>query len=180
MPDLAAPLRATFDRLLAEEGAALGRVARVYARDPGEAADLAQEIAVAVWLALPQFRGESSERTFVFRIAHNRGISFAARRRARERTTPLGAGDEDATDPRPTPEEALDVRRRRDALLRALAELPLGARAVIALDLEGLTHQEIADVLGSTPNSVAVRLHRARAVLRERLSTMPTERSPHE
>ena len=39
--------------------------------------ELVQEIALAIWQALPRFRGECSERTFVFRIAHNRGLIFA-------------------------------------------------------------------------------------------------------
>ena len=67
-------VQAQLERLLAAHGAGLHRVARAYAKNPAEAADLAQEIAVAVWRALPGFRGQCSERTFVFRIAHNRGI----------------------------------------------------------------------------------------------------------
>ncbi|MBL8609380.1 MAG: sigma-70 family RNA polymerase sigma factor [Myxococcales bacterium] len=166
--------RALFDRLLAEHGPGIRRVARVYARGGAEEADLAQEIAVAVWRALPAFRAECTERTFVYRIAHNRGITHVEGRRLRA-TTPI----EDAPqvpDPRPSPEVALDAARRRDALFRALAELPVGSRAVITLALEGLSHAEIADVLGSTENSVAVRLSRGRAELRERLRTLEAGR----
>jgi RNA polymerase sigma-70 factor (ECF subfamily) len=165
-----AQTKATFERLLAQYGKSIARVARVYARGQAESADLMQDIAMAVWLALPGFRGECSERTFVFRIAHNRGISFAERARVRARVN-QGNGDEsEIAEARPGPEELLDAARRSEALWRALATLSVGARAVISLELEGLPHAEIAEVLGSTPNSVAVRLSRARTELRQRLT----------
>jgi RNA polymerase sigma-70 factor (ECF subfamily) len=145
-------------------------VARVYARSPAESADLAQDIAMAVWLALPQFRGACSERTFVFRIAHNRGIHHAERLRVRARVTSEGEASSEVADPAPGPDEALEAARRSEALWLALGRLPVGARAVLSLELEGLSHAEIAEVLGSTPNSVAVRLSRARSELRHHLT----------
>lgn len=163
--------RAKLERILAEHGASLRRVARVYAGGPVESADLAQEIALAVFRALPSFRGEASERTFVHRIAHNRGIAHAVARRTRDAVTPIAPAPPDARDPSPPPDEALDAARRSEALLAAIATLPVGSRAVITLALEGMSHSEIADVLGSTANSVAVRLSRARTELRALLET---------
>jgi RNA polymerase sigma factor (sigma-70 family) len=69
------------DELLAAHGAALSRLASSYVRRQDEREDLLQEIVVAIWRALPRFRRESSERTFLFRIAHNRAITYVARRR---------------------------------------------------------------------------------------------------
>jgi RNA polymerase sigma-70 factor (ECF subfamily) len=68
------------DALLDAHGAALGRLAASYARDPVEREDLFQEIVVAIWKALPRFRGECSVRTLIFRIAHNRGIAHLVKR----------------------------------------------------------------------------------------------------
>lgn len=163
-----AVLRARLEALLEEHGPGLRRVARAYTTSAAEAADLAQEIAVAIWRALPTFRGDCSDRTFVFRIAHNRGISGAESRSVRERTTPLVTAPA-AADPRPSAEEAIDAQQRREALWRAIGELPVGARAVLTLALEGMSHAEIAAVLGTSTNSVAVRLSGARAELRKRL-----------
>src|SRR4051812_24224887 len=118
--------RERFEALVREHGAGVRRVARVYARGPAEAADLEQEIAIAIWRALPGFRGECSERSFVFRIAHNRGISHHEAARAREKTTPLVEPPQVA-DTRETADVALDGARRRKALWDALATLPLGA-----------------------------------------------------
>jgi RNA polymerase sigma factor (sigma-70 family) len=60
---------------------ALGRLAGSYVRSAAEREDLLQDIALALWQALPRFRGECSERTFLFRIAHNHCIDHITRRR---------------------------------------------------------------------------------------------------
>jgi RNA polymerase sigma-70 factor (ECF subfamily) len=78
--------------------------------------------------------------------------------------------DDDALmDTKPGPERAAIAAGDRDHLLRAIRELPLGLRQVISLALEDLPNAEISAVLGITENNVAVRLTRARAVLRDRM-----------
>jgi DNA-directed RNA polymerase specialized sigma24 family protein len=79
-------LEAQFDRMLSEHGAAVSRLAYSYEAVGGIREELVQEIALAIWQALPHFRGECSERTFVFRIAHNRGLTHVSRRRPRQRS----------------------------------------------------------------------------------------------
>ena len=93
-------LQRRFTELLGANGPALGRLAASYTRSAGDRDDLFQEIALAIWRALPRFRGECSERTFIFRIAHNRAISHIAQR------SPISAleGELDPADPRPNPE----------------------------------------------------------------------------
>ena len=142
-------------------GAGLSRVAASYAFSPQEREDLTQEIALAIWRALPSFRGDSSERTFVFRIAHNRGLSLVSRRRTEMRTEPI-----EIADPGPDPEARAHQAQRRQRLLVAIRSLPVGFRQVLTLALEGLPHVEIGDILGIAENNVAVRLSRARNALR--------------
>ena len=84
-----ADLERRLNALLAVHGSSLSRLAGSYVRGAGDCDDLLQEIIVAIWRALPRFRGECSERTFVFRIAHNRAIAHITRRR-------LPLADEDA------------------------------------------------------------------------------------
>ena len=72
-----------FARLLDAEGAALRRLAAAYEADAGRREDLVQETCVAIWTALPRFRGASSLRTFVFKIAHNQALKHVARDAAR-------------------------------------------------------------------------------------------------
>src|SRR5258708_17598514 len=73
-----------FDRLFAANGPALTRLAASYTNTQADRDDLLQEIAMALWQAWPRFRGECSERTFLFRIAHNRAIACLARARSQE------------------------------------------------------------------------------------------------
>ncbi|MBI1849731.1 MAG: sigma-70 family RNA polymerase sigma factor [Planctomycetes bacterium] len=155
-----------FHEMLQAHGPALWRLAGSYERRASDREDLYQEMCLALWRALGVFRGECSERTFVFRVAHNRAITRRVRRRATARDLDE-AGD--VADPRPRPDEALHGAERRERLAEAVHALPLGLRQVITLGLEGLSQSEIGDVLGVSENVVAVRMHRARAALRERL-----------
>jgi RNA polymerase sigma factor (sigma-70 family) len=154
-------------RLLQEHDRALRRMTASYERDPSRRQDLIQEIWLAVWQALPRFRNECSERTFVFRIAHNRAVSHIDHWQRRQ--TDLLDEDAAIAAPGPDPEKALSQRQRQDRLQAAVQELPIGLRQVVVLTLEGLTNAEVADIVGITENNVAVRLTRARATLSRRL-----------
>lgn len=159
--------------LLSAHGAALARTASAYERDPSRRADLVQEIALALWQALPRFRGEASEKTFVLRIAHNRGISHSVRRK----TLPGPLPEEfDPPDRAPGPEAQAARNEQREQLVAALARLPLAPRQLLALALEGLSHREIAEVLGIRENAAAVRLTRARQALRDELGRTEARR----
>ena len=163
------PLTTRFEALLEAHGAALARLAAAYAGDRDESDDLLQEICLAIWRALPSFRAECSLRTFVFRIGHNRGLTWRGRRRP-----PAESLDRIAELQDPTPSADLLAERatRLERLRGALRQLPETQREVVVLSLEGCTPPEIADVLGVSENTVAVRLTRARKSLR---ALLPTE-----
>lgn len=158
---------AEYLRIIGEHEPAVRRLAASYEREPARREDLVQEIWLALWQALPSFRGECAERTFVFRIAHNRAITHV-RHWVRRQTDAL---EEDAgiAAGTPDPERAAAEHQQRERLQAAVRQLPLGLRQAIVLRLEGLSQREIADVLGITENSVAVRLTRARAALARQL-----------
>jgi RNA polymerase sigma factor (sigma-70 family) len=134
--------RAAYEDLLRRYVTPLRRLASSYERDPPACEDLFQEIALALWTALPGFRGDSSECTWLYRVAHNTAITFATRRRrARSR--------EQSTDEVPEPARGATQERdvldqqRRARLWAAIHELPLGDRQLIVLHLEGLSAQEV-------------------------------------
>lgn len=171
-------LEERYDRLLREHGAALRRVAASYEADSSRRDDLFQDICLALWRALPSFRGESSERTFAFRIAHNRGLSHGWRQGRKNliEGTPIASGADGASEEDPRladerwdPEAATLAVDRRRRLRAAVRSLPLGPRQVLTLTLEGLPQREIAEVLGISEGNVAVRVHRARKALRRAL-----------
>jgi RNA polymerase sigma-70 factor (ECF subfamily) len=157
-----------FDRIVREHGAALRRLAEGYAADASEEEDLLQDILFAVWRALPAFRGECSERTFAFRVGHNRGLTYRARR---GRLYGLEAAGPVA-DPRVDLEADAARADARAVLLRAIRGLPASHREVVMLYLEGLSHREIAEVVGTSENNAAARLSRARKALRPLLDPL--------
>ena len=150
--------------MLEELRPVLSRVAAAYAPPGSDRDDLMQEISIALLGALPRYRGESSLRTYVLRVAHNCGVRRIARRRADG--SPLEEGEH--ASPAPGPESQAQARQEVERLAAAVRELPIGARQVLVLTLEGLSQREIGEVLGIDESAVGVRLHRARAALRER------------
>lgn len=156
-----------FQQLIEDCGGGIARLAGSYVRNRAEREDLVQEIWLAIWRALSGFRGDSSLRTFAYRIAHNRSVTQLARRRDSEDSEVL----ETVADERPGPEAQLVQSRDAERLMRAVSRLPLGIRQVLTLRFEGLSYSEISEVLGISESNVAVRLNRAR----ERLNTKLTE-----
>jgi RNA polymerase sigma-70 factor (ECF subfamily) len=143
----------------------LTRLAASYTNTLSDRNDLVQEIALALWQALPGFRSECSERTFLFRIAHNRAIAHLSR----SRSQPATGMEVEVHDPAPDPEAGLEREQQVERLRRAIHQLPIVFRQVITLSLEGLGYGEIAEVLGISESNVGVRLTRARQILRASL-----------
>lgn len=159
---------AAFQKILDEHAAALKRVVATYEADPHLQEDLYQEIAIAIWRAMANFRGDAAVKTFILRIAHNRGASHVAKEvrvpRGGEPVVPL-------RDRQPTPEKRMiDAQSGPEVqLVHAIQKLPVNQRQIIALALEGTSYQDIADILGITMSNVGVRLNRAKKALRREL-----------
>ena len=157
--------------LLREHGGLIARVARSYESDRGRAEELVQDIHVAIWQALPKFRGEANVRTFIARIAQNRAITHVTREARRPRSAPL----EEIVDVLPSdgagPEDAAAETETRRRLQRAVGELPLALRLTVTLALEGFSPDEVATVLGISASAASVRLHRAKAALMHKLNS---------
>jgi RNA polymerase sigma-70 factor (ECF subfamily) len=144
----------------------ISRIAASYEADPALRDDLLQEIALALWRALPAWRGEAGLRTFVARIAHNRGATHVLGERRRPRP---GALSEDLPDCGIAPDLHTHTAQESALLQVAVRALPLALRQAVTLVLEGFSHAEIADALGISANAVGVRLNRARQALRDKL-----------
>jgi RNA polymerase sigma factor (sigma-70 family) len=158
---------ASLVRLLERYGAALRRLSAAYVSAPGDREDLFQEIALALWTALPRFRGDASERTWLYRIAHNVALTYVDK--ARRYSGPLEAG-EAALDGLPARDDVEGQAARAEQqrrLLAAVSRLRLDDRRLILLYLEGLTGAEMAAVLGLSEANVATRLSRLRKELVE-------------
>ena len=146
-----------FARVLTVHGRALDRLCAAYLPDAFDRQDLFQEIAIAIWTALPRFRAEASERTWLYRIAHNVALTFVAKRRRQlSQEQPL---DDAMCSP------AGPGNSRRFALLESVRQLGPVDRQLVLLYLEGLSAREIEEVTGLTANNIGVRLLRLRRKL---------------
>ncbi len=144
-------------------GAGLARIAASYEADRSLQQDLVQDILLAVHRALPRLRDADRLSAYVFRIAHNRGVTHALRERDRRRVT----DDREPSDAVDNPEHAALAEERSRRLQSAVRRLPLPYRQVVTLALEDLSHAQIAQALGLSVSNVGVRLNRAKAMLKE-------------
>src|ERR1700733_12024922 len=126
-------LETQFARILSEYGAAISRLAFSYEAVASVREELIQEIALAIWQALPHFRGDCSERTFVYRIAHNRGVTHVCRRQPAHQPLDELSPHHEPADPRPHPEEQAPITGLPDRLRSAIQRLPLAYRQVVML-----------------------------------------------
>ncbi len=134
--------------------------------------ELFQEIALNIWRALPKFRHDSAVKTFVARIAHNVLATHVAKAvktvKAEHDLTELSIEAEKDNN-QPTPYQSLDKNQRQQRLVEAIRQLKLEQQQVITLALEGMSYQEISEVLAITTNLVGVRLKRAKSALAQLL-----------
>lgn len=165
--------RAAFDEVYGEHETMVYNLALSLVGDPERAADVAQEIFLRVYRHLGKFRGRSSLKTWIFRVAVNQCRSRLARRRPWHQPLPEEEGSQTLVDPRRGPEArtlADDAGRR---LRRCLSEVPEPFReAVVLRDIEGLAYDEIAEVLGVRIGTVRSRIARGRRHLKDRLESL--------
>jgi RNA polymerase sigma-70 factor (ECF subfamily) len=160
--------RSRFEAVLAEFGSQIDRMLVAYERRDDLRDELRQEVALAIWRALPSFRGDSSLRNLIARITHNVGVSHV-RKAVRGTPTELLDPELPIAAPDPQPEDLLLEADRIRRLGAAIRSLSLGQRQVVVLFLEDFNHAEIASTLGITESAVAVRLNRAKTRLAELL-----------
>jgi RNA polymerase sigma-70 factor (ECF subfamily) len=142
--------------------------------DAQEAMDLSQEVFLRVFRTLTQFRGQSSLRTWIYRIVVNQASNRQRWWRRRHRSQQVALDDHVAhygeiAEWRQSamPDRVLQQVETKDRVQHALAELPFDQRAAIVLrEIDGLSYEEIADALGVAVGTVKSRLARARGSLR--------------
>ena len=153
--------------LWAEHAPRVDAVVRRLVHDMDEAADIAQEVWIQIFRALPTFRGDAQFSTWAHRIAVNRTLN--ALRRARR----LMGTQEELMEDTAMVESDVEQPFVRETITQALDRLPRGARTVFVLhDVEGYTHEEIASQLGITSGGSKSQLFKARARLRRLLAPL--------
>jgi RNA polymerase sigma-70 factor (ECF subfamily) len=129
---------------------------------PDEREDAAQDVFVAVYRGLRQFRGEAQLSTWIYRIAARHASHLGRRRRVRSFLSIL-PWHETESEPQPDPAEKASELRLLDRLLDKLS--PKKRMVLVLFEIEGLGVNEIANVMGCPANTVWSRLRHARAEL---------------
>ena len=149
-----------------------------------EAEDITQEVLIKVNKSLPQFRGDSSLNTWIYRIATNCAIDRLRCKSERQTLDSERVMTEEDSDniseqescciesESPSVETGVIRKEMSQCVLEYIDRLSENYRTVLILsELEGLSNAEIADIIGISLDSVKIRLHRARQELRQELST---------
>ncbi|HTR51192.1 MAG TPA: sigma-70 family RNA polymerase sigma factor, partial [Kofleriaceae bacterium] len=139
---------------------------------PNDAEEVAQEVFVRVYRGLAAFRGDSALSTWIYRLTVNAALSYLARRGRRQEIPVDDSLSEVAAPPIAERDPGLAAR-----IETALGQLPAGYRAILVLhDVEGLSHEECAEILECRVGTCKSQLHKARARMREILGTIGVSR----
>ncbi|HTJ28952.1 MAG TPA: RNA polymerase sigma factor [Acidobacteriaceae bacterium] len=164
---------ALYEIIMRRHNQRLYRVARAILRDDADAEDVIQEAYVRAYQHLDQFAGLASFSIWLTRIAVNEALR---RLRLRKRNQQLDdANDEqefhmDIVETSPDPEQRASFNELGQLLEETIQSLPFQLRTVVMLrDVQELSTYETAQILEITEQNVKVRLHRGRALMRERL-----------
>lgn len=139
------------------------RIALSYEADDALRRELVQDILLAVWIALPSFRGDSSLKTFVASIAQKRSITHVTRRAREPRKVEL---PEDLRASGDLPDEVAVRNDLKRKLAESIQLLPMPQREAIVLCFEGFSYTEMGQVLGISTNAAMLRCQRAKTALK--------------
>ena len=150
-----------FTRMVKEYRKTIYTVCYFFSKDTEEVNDLYQEILINLWKGFPNYRCESSLKTWIWRVSLNTCSNQERKKKSRIQTVPLSIdidlyNDDDAGS------------RQIQMLYDRINRLDIFDRAIILLWLENMTYQDIADVVGISVSNVTTRLFR----IKEQLKTM--------
>ena len=155
-----------FEELVRRYQTSIYRVALRMLGSRADAQDAVQETFVRAWRALPRFRHDSAISTWLYRIVTRRALDRIASRRS------TGTLNEVEVEAGPDPAQAAEHQERLRAIRRAMARLPPDQRAALVLrEFEGLSYQEVAQVLGASVPAIKTRIHRARLTIIQQTSS---------
>jgi RNA polymerase sigma-70 factor (ECF subfamily) len=166
-----------FELLVSKYQRKLARLLSRFIRDPTEVEDVTQEAFIKAYRALPTFRGDSAFYTWLYRIGINTAKNYlVAMGRRAPTTTDIDSeeaeGFEDGEHLRDlnTPENEMMSRQVAETVNQTLEELPEELRTAITLrEIEGLSYEDIANIMNCPIGTVRSRIFRAREAIAERL-----------
>ncbi len=151
------------------------KIAQKYVSDFADASDIAQEAFIKAYRALPNFRGESSFYTWLYRIVTNAAKNFldsSSRQRSQVDVDDevLSASSPEALTDRQTPDSIIESEELKKVILKAVGDLPKELKEAFMLrELEGLSYDEISEKAGVPIGTVRSRIFRARQYIESKM-----------
>ena len=167
-----------FELLVIKYQRKLARLLSQFIRDSAEVEDVAQETFIKAYRSLSSFRGDSAFYTWLYRIGINAAKNFLVAQKRRASNTSNGIDIEDAENfeegsqlrELDTPESELMSKQIAQTVHQTLQELPEELRTAITLrEIEGLSYEEIANVMNCPTGTVRSRIFRAREAISDKL-----------
>jgi RNA polymerase sigma-70 factor, ECF subfamily len=153
-----------FKQWLGEYDKLVFKVVRAYAVSPQDQDDLFQDILLQLWNSVPSFQGDAAETTWIYRVALNTALVWKrteTRKQKRSRTAVIDFNEVSAADP--------DTSAGNDGIIEQLYDtirkLEKIDSSLILMHLDGLSYDQMADILGISKGNVGVRLNRAKRQL---------------
>ena len=158
-----------FDLLVLKYQYKLQAIISRFVRDTDEVADVTQEAFIKAYRALPKFRGDSQFYTWLYRIAINTAKNYLVSKSRRPTSTDIDVADaEQFADnekliDEASPEDLIMTQELSQVIQGALSQLPEDLRTALTLrEFEGMSYEEIADIMGCPVGTVRSRIFRAR------------------
>lgn len=171
-----------FDLLVSKYQQRILNLVGRFVRNPNDAMDVTQEAFLKAYRALPKFRGDSAFYTWMYRIAVNTAKNYLAVQSRRPMEADQDYDEIEQIDSsgvlrdQATPERMLLRDEIQDTVIRAIEELPEDLRTAITLrEVEGLSYEEIADVMECPIGTVRSRIFRAREAIDKQLKPLVSD-----
>lgn len=164
-----------FRRWLDEHLGLMLKVVRGCAAALQDQDDLFQDVLLQVWLSIPAFRGEAKETTWIYRVALNTALAWRRGERRRREGHERFLKFDVSPQTQPSHMDSLPEREIVDRLYAAIRQLPKVEASLALMHLDGLSYQEMAEVLGISENYIGVKLNRIRKQLADQLKEATDE-----
>ena len=164
-----------FRRWLDEHVGLMLKVVRGCAASSSDQDDLFQEVLLNVWSSIQAFRGEAKETTWIYRVAFNTALAWRRVERRRREGHEAFLKFDVSPQVHPSHLDALPEQETVERLYAAIRQLPKVDASLALMHLDGLSYQEMSEVLGISENYIGVKLNRIRKQLADQLKGASNE-----
>ena len=145
------------------------KIVRSCAATPEDQDDLFQDILLQLWSSIPSFRGEAKETTWIYRVAFNTALAWRRTERRRRQKHETFIQFDTSSREQTSHVDSLVEREIINQLYAAIRSLPRVDASLALMHLDGVSYQEMAEVLGISENYIGVKLNRIRKHLADQI-----------